>query len=84
MSPTYAGLQNFPCPVCGQFGLHVCNQQPLFGKPLRFPHKCPVCNGTTFVAKMFSTTNGMACAVDDEGNVKTEPCQACEKGIVWG
>ena len=38
---------------------------------MRIPHKCPVCNGTE--KRDIGTKPGSA----------TEPCKACDKGIVW-
>ncbi len=47
-------------------------------QPVRFPHKCPVCEG-------MGKFNDVYCTPNSDGQYKVVKCHACKgEGIVWG
>lgn len=75
-----SGSSNFnivPVHYCTMYPCPVCNPSYNFNWPSfhMVPHKCPVCDGKTFVAPGF---------YPDEDPEFTPKCRACTNGIIWG
>ena len=67
------------CPTCGLGGGFCGHRQ----EKTPTPFKCPVCCGSGFVTRAWSSpfAGGLA---GGSGGAETTGCVSCENGIVWG